>query len=179
MRNCSTKAGCESVSLLILYAAHLLVFFLLLAAIADLWRYVAMWEYGGIYTDMDNLPGPLFNATTITPDIDAFFLQEQGGYVSQFFFAVAPRHPLMFLAVHDVMEREYTVGQTIGIGLVVPHSDVDVCSPSPCPCICTATKYMLNITEMHLAEDWGKMVSNSHGEFPGLCHCSLNEATSH
>jgi len=29
------------------------------AAKADLWRYLALWEYGGIYTDMDNLPGTL------------------------------------------------------------------------------------------------------------------------
>lgn len=65
-----------------------------------------MWEYGGIYTDMDNLPGLFLNETTITPDIDAFFLQEKGGFLSQFFFAVSPKHPLMFLAVHDVMERE-------------------------------------------------------------------------
>jgi mannosyltransferase OCH1-like enzyme len=65
-----------------------------------------MWEYGGIYTDMDNLPGPLLNETTITQDMDAFFLQEGGGFLSQFFFAVSPKHPMMFLAVHDVMERE-------------------------------------------------------------------------
>ena len=27
------------------------------AAKADLWRYLALWVYGGIYTDMDNSPG--------------------------------------------------------------------------------------------------------------------------
>ena len=54
----------------------------------------------GIYTDMDNSPGPLLNETTITDDIDAFFLQEKGGFLSQYFFAIAPKHPLMFLAVH-------------------------------------------------------------------------------
>jgi len=116
------------------------------AAKADLWRYLALWEYGGIYTgkwsilfrrseakrnqdilmakpkqvvttnmlsisffsqptpsisieytdenkhdhtqsiDMDNAPGELFNASTLTPDIDAFFLPEQGGFPSQYFF---------------------------------------------------------------------------------------------
>lgn len=74
-----------------------------IAAKADLWRYLALWEYGGIYTDLDNLPGERFNETTIAPDTDAFFLQEQGGWLSQYFFAVAPKHPIMFLAVHDVM----------------------------------------------------------------------------
>ena len=56
---------------------------------------------------MDNVPGQLFNGSTITPDIDAFFLQEQGGFLSQFFFAVSPKHPMMFLAVHDVMQRTW------------------------------------------------------------------------
>ena len=77
-----------------------------IAAKADLWRYLVLWEYGGIYTDLDNLPGPLFNETTIPPDMDAFFLQERGGWLSQYFFAVAPKHPIMFLAVHDVMRGE-------------------------------------------------------------------------
>lgn len=82
------------------------------AAKADLWRYLVLWEYGGIYTDMDNLPGQLFNATTITPDMDAFFLKERGGWVSQYFFAVSPKHPIMFLAVHDVMHQMHSQQDT-------------------------------------------------------------------
>ena len=58
---------------------------------ADLWRYLLLWEYGGIYTDMDNAPGPhLFfpnHTSSITDDMDAFFEQERGGFPSQYFFA--------------------------------------------------------------------------------------------
>ena len=36
------------------------------AAKADLWRLLVLWEYGGIYTDIDNAPGPGFqNGTAI------------------------------------------------------------------------------------------------------------------
>ncbi|CAB9515463.1 glycosyltransferase [Seminavis robusta] len=82
------------------------------AAMADLWRYLALYEYGGIYTDMDNHPNTLFNAGTIQPETDAYFLQEGGGFLSQYFFAVSPRHPLMFLAVHDVMREMHNILDT-------------------------------------------------------------------
>ena len=61
---------------------------------------------------MDNTPGPLFNSTTIGPDVDAFFLQEQGRFPSQYFFAVSPKHPMMFLAIHDVMNNMHTAADT-------------------------------------------------------------------
>lgn len=82
------------------------------AALADLWRYLALYEYGGIYTDMDNIPNTLFNSTTITNEIDAYFLQESGLFLSQYFFAVSPRHPMMFLAVHDVMRELHNLLDT-------------------------------------------------------------------
>ncbi|CAB9525662.1 glycosyltransferase [Seminavis robusta] len=75
------------------------------AAVADLWRYLALWEYGGIYTDMDNEPGKLFHADAIDPDIDGFFLRSSVGLPSQYFFGISPKHPLMFLAVHDVLKE--------------------------------------------------------------------------
>jgi mannosyltransferase OCH1-like enzyme len=55
---------------------------------ADLWRYLLLWEYGGIYTDIDNAPGDLFlNGTVISDEMDSFFEQERGGFPSQYFFA--------------------------------------------------------------------------------------------
>ena len=44
--------------------------------------------------------------------MDAFFLQEGGGWISQFFFAVAPKHPLMFYAVHDVLHEMHGTEDT-------------------------------------------------------------------
>ena len=78
------------------------------AAIADLWRYVILWEYGGIYTDIDNAPGPwLWNETgsVITNTTDALFEQERGGFPSQYFFAASSHHPVMYLAVQNALLR--------------------------------------------------------------------------
>lgn len=78
--------------------------------------YVASFDTNLSITDMDNLPGELFNATTVNttikPDMDAFFLQEKGGWISQFFFAVAPKHPIMFYAVHDVLHELHGTDDT-------------------------------------------------------------------
>jgi mannosyltransferase OCH1-like enzyme len=47
------------------------------AAWIDLWRLLVLWKFGGIYADLDSSPVPSrFNATTITPEDDAFFVLE-------------------------------------------------------------------------------------------------------
>jgi mannosyltransferase OCH1-like enzyme len=51
---------------------------------ADVWRILVLWEYGGIYTDIDNRPA-LFNEDTITADDQAFFVVDVL-YVFLFFF---------------------------------------------------------------------------------------------
>jgi hypothetical protein len=66
---------------------------------SDLWRYLILWHYGGIYTDIDNSPRK-FNATTIAPDDDAFFVVEKLGIMSQYFLASSPKHPLLIHALH-------------------------------------------------------------------------------
>lgn len=58
---------------------------------ADLWRYLVLWEYGGIYADLDTKPNK-FNATSITVDDDGFFIVEQYHLLSQYFMAVSPKH---------------------------------------------------------------------------------------
>ena len=58
---------------------------------ADLWRYLVLWEYGGVYADLDTKPNK-FNATTISADDDGFFIVEQYHLLSQYFMAVSPRH---------------------------------------------------------------------------------------
>jgi mannosyltransferase OCH1-like enzyme len=66
------------------------------AAKANLWRALVLWEYSGIYSDIDNAPGPKFyNGSVIAPAMDSYFLIEQLGIASQYFMAAAPRHPLI------------------------------------------------------------------------------------
>jgi hypothetical protein len=67
---------------------------------ADLWRYLVLWEYGGIYADLDAVPARFDPETSIEANDDAFFVVEQYHLLSQWFMAVSPRHPLMFYAVH-------------------------------------------------------------------------------
>ena len=75
------------------------------AAKADLWRALVLWEYGGIYTDIDNAPGPRFNETSIAPTDQAWFVVEEGGFLSQYFMASAPKHPLFFLLIQSTLHR--------------------------------------------------------------------------
>lgn len=58
---------------------------------ADLWRYLALYQYGGIYVDVDTKPAK-FNASTITAQDDGFFTVEQYHLLSQYFMATSPRH---------------------------------------------------------------------------------------
>ena len=83
------------------------------AMLSDIWRYLFLWEYGGIYADFDSATNH-FNSTTISPDDDAFFIIERDGLLSQYFMAVSPRHPLMYYAIQRTilaMLREYDTGK--------------------------------------------------------------------
>lgn len=69
---------------------------------ADLWRYIVLWEYGGIYADIDTKPNK-FNRTSITETDQAFFVVEQYHLLSQYFMAAAPRHPIMFYTIQSTL----------------------------------------------------------------------------
>ena len=71
---------------------------------ADLWRYLVLWVYGGVYADIDAVPAK-FNAETIDATDDAFFVVEQFHLLSQWFMAVSPRHPLMYYAVQQSLSN--------------------------------------------------------------------------
>jgi hypothetical protein len=66
---------------------------------ADLWRYLILWLYGGVYADVDSTPNE-FGPDTIGHTDDAFFVVEQYHVLSQWFMGVSPRHPLMYYAIH-------------------------------------------------------------------------------
>ena len=84
------------------------------AALADLWRYLVLYQYGGIYADIDSAPGHLFlNGSVIEDTDDAWFVVERIGTLSQYFMASSPKHPLMHLAVTVTLRRLLEV-QKIG-----------------------------------------------------------------
>jgi hypothetical protein len=71
------------------------------ASKADLWRYLIIFEHGGIYTDFDNAPMKGFReGDAIKDSDDAWFPLEGLGVVAQYFFAASPRHPIMYYSLH-------------------------------------------------------------------------------
>lgn len=81
-------------------------------------RYLILYQYGGIYTDIDAAPGPKFeNATIINDDDDAWFVVERIGIPSQYFMAASPRHPFMHLLVTVTLRRLMEV-QNVGLQYV-------------------------------------------------------------
>ena len=82
---------------------------------ADLWRYLVLWVYGGVYADFDSAPNK-FSFDTIDDSDDGFFVVEQYHILSQWFMAMSPRHPLMYYAIQhsllNLLEAEDT--QQIG-----------------------------------------------------------------
>ena len=78
---------------------------------ADLWRYLILYEYGGIYVDIDSSPNE-FNDTTITPKDQGFFVVEQYHLLSQYFMAMAPKHPLMYYTIHSALLQILQVQDT-------------------------------------------------------------------
>ena len=75
------------------------------AMLIDVWRLLVVYRYGGIYTDIDNLPGPLMNETAIPNDAEALFLSTIRDKPTQWFFATEPRHPILYHAIWTVMTR--------------------------------------------------------------------------
>ena len=69
---------------------------------ADIWRYLVLWKYGGIYADLDTQPTILFNTTNpiIQDSDDGWFVVEQFHILSQYVMAMSPYHPLMYYALY-------------------------------------------------------------------------------
>ena len=90
---------------------------------ADVWRYLVIWVYGGMYADLDSPPNH-FTAKTIRPNDDAFFVVEHYGLLSQYFMAASPRHPVMYYALHVALKnllRAEDIGRVSAPGETGPH----------------------------------------------------------
>ena len=79
------------------------------AIMIDVWRLLVLWEYGGIYADLDTAPNlDNFHETTITNDMDALFVMDRLGSPSQWFMAVSPKHPLIYNSIVFLMRNMIT-----------------------------------------------------------------------
>eukprot|EP00548_Thalassiothrix_antarctica_P011815 CAMPEP_0194158458 /NCGR_PEP_ID=MMETSP0152-20130528/76163_1 /TAXON_ID=1049557 /ORGANISM="Thalassiothrix antarctica, Strain L6-D1" /LENGTH=211 /DNA_ID=CAMNT_0038867705 /DNA_START=596 /DNA_END=1231 /DNA_ORIENTATION=- len=79
--------------------------------LSDVWRLLVLWEYGGIYVDLDSKPNS-WNSSFIKPDDDAYFVVEFYDAPSQYFMAVSPKHPLIFYAIHHALYKIMGVENT-------------------------------------------------------------------
>lgn len=77
---------------------------------ADLWRYLVLWEYGGVYADVDAVPAAF--TTAWLEGKDAFFVIEQYHLLSQYFMAVTPKHPLMWYAIQVSLSNVWKLPDT-------------------------------------------------------------------
>lgn len=69
-----------------------------MTAVTDIWRLLVLWEYGGIYADIDCMPNA-WKPSSIRPDDDSYFVVEFYDAPSQYFMAAKPRHPLIFYSI--------------------------------------------------------------------------------
>jgi mannosyltransferase OCH1-like enzyme len=61
---------------------------------------------GGIYTDIDNAPGPKFQNATVMKDSDeAWFVIKSIGLISHYFIAALPKHLYVYIAILSLLHR--------------------------------------------------------------------------
>jgi len=61
-----------------------------------------IWEYGGIYSNMDSSPNK-FNVDSIENEDDAFFPINELGMPAQYWFAASPRHAVMYFSAKHLL----------------------------------------------------------------------------
>lgn len=94
---------------------------------ADLWRYLVLYEYGGIYADIDAAPSLTdggFNVSLLAGQ-QALFVVDKYNMMSEFFLAATPKHPLLFYTIHHALQRlltEKDTGTTYPGRITGPHA---------------------------------------------------------
>jgi mannosyltransferase OCH1-like enzyme len=78
---------------------------------ADLWRYLVLYTYGGVYSDLDSIPR-LLTPSHIEETNDALFVLDQYHVLSQYFMAVAPHHPILWYAIQHSLWNLWSAPDT-------------------------------------------------------------------
>jgi len=78
----------------------------------DLWRLLLLYEYGGIYTDLDTKPVAFQPTINIRPDDEMYTVTDGIGLPSFHFMASMPLHPIPFLTLHQALQNILVVGDT-------------------------------------------------------------------
>jgi hypothetical protein len=71
----------------------------------DVWRVLALYKYGGIYSDIDTWPTENFGESTIRPDDESFFVSDAWRRPSHWFQAMEPNHPIAYFTMLEILTR--------------------------------------------------------------------------
>jgi len=76
----------------------------------DLWRMLIIYEFGGLYTDIDNAPIPEFkNGSVISPEDTFFASSDAWNRPIQNIFAMEARHPIAEFTVQNILINVYNL----------------------------------------------------------------------
>lgn len=76
----------------------------------DIWRLLILYRYGGIYTDIDNIPLDALTPELIeNPGISAFVLSDYGNRPSQWFMSMEPGHVWAYMSVMEILQNVYNM----------------------------------------------------------------------
>ncbi|KAL3933544.1 MAG: hypothetical protein SGARI_003682 [Bacillariaceae sp.] len=71
----------------------------------DIWRQLILYRYGGMYGDFDMMPEKLLTQDTVEATDSAVFLSDGWNRPSQWFMAMAPKHPIAYFTILEIMKR--------------------------------------------------------------------------
>mmetsp|Transcript_23473 Transcript_23473/g.51381 ORF Transcript_23473/g.51381 Transcript_23473/m.51381 type:complete len:432 (-) Transcript_23473:619-1914(-) len=71
----------------------------------DVWRVLLLYKHGGIYSDIDVVPGRYLREQTIRPDLSFFSFEDPWKRPTQWFMAAEPRHPMMTLVILQITQN--------------------------------------------------------------------------
>ena len=71
----------------------------------DLWRLLLLYEYGGIYADLDTKPVSFQPAASLRMEDEMYTVPGQHGLPAFHFMASMPRHSLIFLTLQQALHR--------------------------------------------------------------------------
>ena len=73
---------------------------------SDIWRVLVLYKYGGIWSDIDNVPAKEFkNGTVIRPDDTFFAASDTYNRPMQNTFAMEAEHPIGFFAMNIILDN--------------------------------------------------------------------------
>jgi len=72
----------------------------------DVWRILVVYRFGGIYSDIDNIPPEFFkNGTIINPDDTFFATLDSFNRPLQNTFAIEPQHPIAVFTMESILKN--------------------------------------------------------------------------